>query len=499
MQITFFKIHFVKTLFCIKYFTFGTKIQHEMRFVLFNILLLISGFISAQGLQIDVKLDMAAGKEVKLAHHYLGNIYLDDSVKLDANGRGVFMRDSLLHQGLYKMYLDENNHFDFLLGADQQFSVSNPTFGAESVEIKGATETEEFFKYIHFLDKLRKESAEIKEKMNSAAADEKEKLQAELKALNPKVQQYWFQKKEEYPNSFLAEFLLANYVPELEISSLPEEIQKNDSILLLKRFYYQRQHYWDYFDYTDERMLYTPFYKPKLETWFTKVLFQTYDSVRVPVFNFIEDVRPEKRIFQFVCSWFLNSSINSNIMGMDALFVDLARAYYLSGEAFWTSEESMKVIRENVIFLEQNLIGEKAPDLNLESVDGEYIDLYKINAKATVLLIFEPNCSHCKEFVPKFHEEVYQKYKDKGVVVYCIYSMDNKEEWTDFLTKHNLYDWINVWDPENLSNFKVTYDARKTPGIYVLDENKIIFAKKLTVEQLDNVLGRMIEEKVSVQ
>ena len=67
--------------------------------------------------------------------------------------------------------------------------------------------------------------------------------------------------------------------------------------------------------------------------------------------------------------------------------------------------------------------------------------------------------------------------------------MDNKEEWIEFLTKHNLYDWINVWDQNNDSNFKISYDARKTPGVYVLDVNKTIVAKKLTVEQLDDIVG----------
>ena len=67
--------------------------------------------------------------------------------------------------------------------------------------------------------------------------------------------------------------------------------------------------------------------------------------------------------------------------------------------------------------------------------------------------------------------------------------MDNKEEWTAFLTKHNLYDWINVWDENNVSGFKILYDARKTPGVYVLDKDKKIVAKKLTVEQLKKFMG----------
>jgi len=306
------------------------------------------------------------------------------------------------------------------------------------------------------------------------------------------VQAYWFRIKKEYPNTFLSAFLLANYVPAIDVSALPEEIQKTDSLLLLARFNYQKAHFWDYFDYTDERFMYTPLFKPKLETWFTKVLVQNYDSVKPSVYQFIEDVRPNKRIFQFACSWFLNASINSNIMGMDALFVDLARTYYLSGQAFWATDESLKKIKENVIFAENNLIGKIAPDLTLENIDGEFINLHKIKSKITVVLIYEPECSHCKVFVPKFHTDVYQKFKDKGLAVYAIYSMDKKEEWNEFLIKHNLYDWINVWDETHISQFKILYDARKTPGVYILDENKKIIAKGMTVEQIGELMKNLL-------
>ncbi len=459
---------------------------------LFILILFVAAFANSQDLQIKLQLDQAANQTVKLAHHYLGNIYIDDSLQLNTGGAGTFNRDTLLPQGLYKIYLDENNHFDFLLGADQQFSITNATFNANSVLIEGSSESEEFFKYIAFLGNLRAKSEELRKKVETASPNEKQELQEELKKLTPELHQYWFRIKEEFPDAFLSKFLLANYVPELDISTLPEDIQKNDSLVLLERFYFQQKHFWDYFDYTDERFLYTPFYKPKLETWFTKVLFQNYDSVQQPVFKFIEDVRPNKRIFQFVTSWFLNSTINSNILGMDALFVDLARTYYLSGEAFWTNAETMKNIRENVIFIEQNLIGKTAPDLTLETIDGEFVNLHKINAKITVVLIYEPNCSHCKEFVPKFYTDVYQKFKNKGLEVYAIYSMDDKEEWAEFLTKHGLYEWINVWDEDNSSNFKISYDARKTPAIYVLDEAKTIIAKKLTVEQLIDLFSKRL-------
>ena len=458
---------------------------------IFLILFVFFGFAYGQEVyRIEVNLPAAAGQQVLLANYYLGQIYAKDTVQLDEAGAGVFEGDSLLPQGMYKIFMNENNNFDLILGADQQFKLSNPGFSPEQLNVEGSAEVQAFAEYVRFLKNLQKRGAEIREQVKTADVSRKQQLQKEMDGLTEKLHNRWDEIAEELPNSFLAKFVKANYVPALDVSTLPEEVQKNDSLLLHARFYFQREHFWDNFDYTDERFLYTPFYKPKLETWFTKVLYQHYDSIKPYVFDFIEEVRHNKRIFQFVTSWFLNSSINSNVMGMDALFVDLAKEYYLSGAAFWATGESMEKIEENLLFAENNLIGMTAPDLTLESVDGEYVNLHQVEAPVTVVLMYEPECSHCKVFVPEFHDEVYNEYKDKGLEVYAIYTMDNKQEWNEFLTKHNLYDWINVWDEHHVSRFKILYDARKTPVVYVLNKNKEIVAKKMTVKQLKNYMER---------
>ncbi|SHE98127.1 Peroxiredoxin [Mariniphaga anaerophila] len=439
----------------------------------------------AQHFQMNVELNSAAGKDVYLANYYLGNIYVKDTVRLGDAGKGVFEADSLLPQGLYKIYLDENHHFDFLLGVNQQFTIKNESFYSKTVRVAGSEETAAFVDYTNFLSELQQKGAEISKASKAASGQEREKIQEEIAGLTTQLHNYWDSIALVLPGSFLEKFVRANYVPPLDISMLPEEVQHNDSLLLIARFYHQQKHFWDNFDYTDERFLYTPFFKKKLETWFTKVLYQNYDSVRNHVSSFIEEVKPQPRIFQFATSFFLNASINSNIMGMDALFVDIAREYYLSGQAFWASEESLEKIRENVLFAENNLIGKTAPDLTLESFDGEYVNLHQTEAKYTLVLIYEPNCSHCREFVPELYSKVFQPYKNKGLAVFAIYSDDNKDEWGEFLAEHNMFDWTNVWDQHHTSRFKVLYDGRITPGIYVLDENKTIVAKKITVEYLE--------------
>lgn len=497
-------------------------------FTSFTILFFLSGSIAfGQGYKIEVELPNSPNKEVKLTYHYLNKVYPCDTTLLDTNGKGVFAADTLLPQGLYKILIDKDHHFDFLLGSDQQFVIkatyktirkevpkktidkikltSEVTAYANlgekeiqeslhiDIEVQGSKESEAFVNYVEFFNKLKAKGAELNQELKTAPEAEKEGLRNELNGLTTKLHNYWENVGEELPSSFLYKFLKANYVPALDISTLPEEVQQNDSLLLIARFNFQREHFWDNFDYTDERFLYTPFYKTKLETWFNKVLYPAYDSVKPYVYQFLHEVESNKRIFQFATSSFLNGSINSKVMGMDALFVDIAQDYYLAGKAFWANDESLEKIRENILFIKDNLIGKIAPDLTLENYDGEYINLHQLESDLTLVVIYEPNCGHCKVVVPKLYKEVYLPNKDKSLQVYAIYSMDNKEEWTEFLAKHNMFEWHNVWDPNHNSRFKILYDARKTPGVYVLNQEKEIIAKKMPIEQVKKIVADKLQ------
>ncbi|MBK6284302.1 MAG: hypothetical protein IPF54_18190 [Draconibacterium sp.] len=94
-----------------------------MKQIITIILLFISGLAFGEGYKITLTINSAQNQKVKLTNYYLDNIYVKDSIQLDSKGSGVFQADTLLPQGLYKIYHDENNHFDFLLGADQVFSI----------------------------------------------------------------------------------------------------------------------------------------------------------------------------------------------------------------------------------------------------------------------------------------------------------------------------------------------------------------------------------------
>ncbi len=457
--------------------------------LLFGLLFLASGFTQAErkGAAIAVRLGSAPGRQILLAHYFGTSIYPDDTVMTDPKGAAVFRSDTLYPQGLYKIYLDGSNHFDFLLGEDQLLELSNSSFSASTLEIRGARESEEFNGYLKWLRQQQQKLSDLDSALAVAGGEEKERIGLEKRLLNREVASYWKNKSSEYPGTLLASFLMANYYDEPE--EIPEAYQGSDSLRWVYEYMHRKNHFFDHFDFNDERLLNTPLFKTKLDTYFDRVLLQLYDSVKPAAFQILERAESNPAVFRYVTSHLLNSSLASRVMGMDALFVDIARRYYLSGRASWADSATLVRIRENVLFLENNLIGQHARDIRMETIDGEPFSLYQHSHRYTVLLFYEPNCSHCNTFVPKLYNEAYLPFRDKGLEVVACYTMDKREEWEKFVEEKQVRDWVNVWDERHLSRFKIIYDTRTTPAVYLLDSDKKIIAKKFTVEFLKEYLG----------
>jgi len=87
-------------------------------------------------------------------------------------------------------------------------------------------------------------------------------------------------------------------------------------------------------------------------------------------------------------------------------------------------------------------------------------------------------------------------YKDlqsiKGSVDFKVYAVQTKEElfndWKKFIVENKLNDFVNVFDPIHLNNLKERFDIYSTPVIYILDRDKKIKAKRLSADQVVDLL-----------
>ena len=174
-------------------------------------------------------------------------------------------------------------------------------------------------------------------------------------------------------------------------------------------------------------------------------------------------------------------------MGMDRVFVNLADKYYLSGECWWADSTLLSKMGERVNKIKPNMLGEIAPDLKMEDVNGKWQQLKYIKADFTILIFWEPSCGHCKKEIPKLYE-LYKSIRDKGIEVFAVYTQNDTTEWKKFINEHVILDWLNVYDKYRITNFRNLYDIYSTPVIYILDKNKKIIAKRIGIDQIEKFL-----------
>ncbi|PKQ64192.1 hypothetical protein BZG02_05035 [Labilibaculum filiforme] len=462
---------------------------------------LLSSFTgNAQKYDINVNLIGSTDSVAYLAHYFDGRIFADDTTRLE-NGKGLFAKNKLLDEGIYVIYLPSQKYFDLLIGKDQEFSITaDPLNFIETIQISGSKESVAFHEFQKFMKSQNENSKKLQEAYaaNKDNEKEKKKYQEAYKQADIDVRAYIQKLNQEYTNgSFVSKFAqltLAPKVPDFSLE-IPESTPDRDQKINKKSYLYNKAHYFDYVDFTDERFLRTPILKNKLEFFYEKILVQSPDTIVKEATALIEKSRTDEVFYQYLVQYSLNYAVKSKIMGMDAAFVHLAKKYYLSGEANWADSTLLANIRERVIKLQYNLIGMKAQDLKMETPEGEFVSLHEIDAPFTILYFWEPDCGHCKTITPKLKTEILDKYKQKGVKVFAVCTQNEKKEWENFIADKNLFDFINCYDPHYQTNFRIYYDVFSTPIIYLLDKDKKIIAKRLDVETLKTFLDHELEIK----
>ncbi len=464
-------------------------------FIIFITIGLPQGNAQERPRRIEIKINQLKDTTLILGHYFNKQMLVDDTVQINSSGVAVFEGEKPLPGGIYVVYLPDKRYFDLLIDDEQTFSVTiDTTDFVHSMQIEGARQPILFNNYQRFIMARQKEATALQSELQSAANDpgKNADIREKLQAVNLQVKNYWDDITQKYPGTMLSLFVKGIQDVAIPQMDPPSGSSNPDSVLRINQYNYYKNHYFDNIDLTDPRILRTPFFTNRLENYFTKVILQMPDTVLRESVKIIEKSRPNGEMFRYMVQYLFNMTNSSQIMGMDAAMVGLAERYYLSGEAPWADEAFLKNLAERVEELKPTLIGQQAHDLKMPSLHGEYFRLLEVNAPVTVLLFWEPECGHCKKEVPALHKLLKEQLAGKGVKVFAVYTQFNKEEWLEFIDEHQLYDFINVYDPSHQSFFRTYYDIKSTPVVYVLNKNKTIIGKRIAVEDLPGFIDHYL-------
>ena len=122
-----------------------------------------------------------------------------------------------------------------------------------------------------------------------------------------------------------------------------------------------------------------------------------------------------------------------------------------------------------------------------------------MQAPYTLVAIWDPTCGHCKEVLPKLQRLYQAKWKDMGLKLFAMAKETDgdKKGWLDFIAEHKLQDWTHVYYSKEADKARIAagtpgysqlYDVQSFPTLYLLDADKRIIAKKVTEEQVAEIL-----------
>ncbi|HRQ16263.1 MAG TPA: DUF5106 domain-containing protein [Agriterribacter sp.] len=449
------------------------------------------------GYQIKVTLKPFTNGYLYLGHHFGSKQYIIDSVAINSNSEVVFSGKEKLFGGVYMViYPQKNGWFEILVDKQQHFSVTADTTDIiGKMQFTNSSDNQLFQSYQKIAQEKGKAIALLQKQLKEdPAGSDSVKTRSAITALNAEMQQY----REQFIQAHPAHLLTAIFHI-LQEPKVPDAAQhpggKYDSAFA---YQYYKQHYWDGVSFTDERLVRTPVFEPKLQRYFSNVLQQQPDTLSKAANKILDASISNKEMFKFILSALTEKYINPTYMGQDAVFVNLFERYYAPGKAdYWLNDKYRKAVFDRAYSVMANLIGEKAADMNMVDSSGKAAPLYGIKAPYIVICFWDPTCGHCQTEVPQLDSLFQHKWKKQGVQMYGVMTDGGKEAWLKFIREHQLRGWTHVYQlpavkeaeyAANKPGYKQLYDVYQTPVLYLLDKDKNIIAKKLNHDQLDELL-----------
>lgn len=449
------------------------------------------------GFRLKVKFTDVTDSSVFLVHYYglpLPKIYRTDSVKLDSKGEAVFKSDSFILGGIYMVLLaDKSSYFELLLNNGDDFSVTATKKDLPTgLQFKNSPENDRFLQYVQYLVDYGERSNGLTKKLEKAStAKDSADVRGEFKKMSDELKQYRKDYAEKYPGTLLANIFNALKVPEVPPGKHLLEDGTEDSSFA---YTYYKEHYWDDFDFQDDRLIHTPIYDGRLDEYFNKLVLPIADTVQKEADIILQKAKGTKDMFKYTLWWLTRFTESSKIMGMDAAFVYLVENYYMRGDAYWLSTEDLEKYIDRAQKIAPNVLGKIAPELKMPDVNGNIHSLHELDAKYTLLIFWSPECGHCLTEMPQV-DSLYEKVlKKRGVKIYGVRTEGDVEKWQEVIKDKGFDDWINVYDPERKTRFRSDYDIYSTPVLYLLDERKIIRGKRLDHSNIVDVID-MLERK----
>lgn len=482
--------------------------------------LILTAFIGISGFAQDLTFKVTGIKDttVHLVKYVGSKLYYADTAQL-VNSKVTF-DGSKQEPGIMALLMPGQRYFEFIYNNEKvNIETKSPNY-VDHMVIKSSKENQIFLDYIQFMKVSRENANKLQEEvggLDETQTDEKSALTEQISQIGKDVLAYQNRVVEENPKTLVSKIIRMSTdvkIPEAPKNEEGEPINKNFG------YEYFRDHFFDNIDLTDDRLVNTPVLQNKLEYFYSKnMLIQHPDSIIKYIRPVIDQIEPSSMMYRFFVTSITSHFEKSKIMGMDKVTNYMINRYYCAPDqegnpkGHWMDAEKLDDLCKDTKKRLRLVHGEIPPNIILpDTTNNKWYNLYEIEADYIILYFWDPGCGHCKKVTPKLETLYSQKLKARNVEIFSVGKAtgDDYEDWKAFIKTKGLT-YINVGvtrdiyeqakaDPRSLIpskttlesiNYQDTYDIYSTPRVWILDKDKKIIAKSLSVAQIETMLDEL--------
>jgi thiol-disulfide isomerase/thioredoxin len=430
---------------------------------------------------------------VYFGYWYGQNAYLIDSAQVSPEqNTAVLTGQRQWPTGLYFWsFSGFPNTVNFVLNGEQQLDFSTHSNAPiDSVKVVNSKENTPYFEWLRYERQLRTSIQMADESLamlRRATQDRSVWMEqiGRINGLKSRLDSVARQQIRLYPDLFYPRIVAAEQAvtPPRDIAPRLPDGAPNTAY-----YNYLEAHFWDNFDFSDERMIQTPVLPRKMDQWIN-IQPSELDTVKRNLDRLMQKTLANENIRYLVTELLIERFDQPSVGGNETMLVHFFDQYGRSANDLGMEVADWMRLEYKVNAYRPTLPGQVAPDFALIDHRDSLVVLSDLPAKFTLLYFFSPLCSHCKALTPQVYESTLP-FLNKGLRVVAVTTDHRKDIWVNYV-EQNLTGWTCLMDMMEPSLVEQKYATHTLPNILLLDEEKRIVARRLPADQLSTILQRL--------
>ncbi|RAW01810.1 DUF5106 domain-containing protein [Pseudochryseolinea flava] len=368
--------------------------------------LLLSVVSQAQNkLAYNIQFKVAGWKDttVYLAHYYGESNWIRDTAHVNSKGEFNFDGKKTLDRGVYMLALNNTKIFEFVVGQNKYFKLETAADSlVQHMKVTGDVDNKLFFEHWIKSLTLQKEAAPYSKILNDSTAyrDKRKDAGERLSKIQEKLRDYQKAIIAKHPETTTA--ILFKSGMDVAIPAPPKLANGRTDSTFQLRWY--RAHFFDNLNLADDALVRMPepVYSKKLNEYLDKLYIPQADTLIRAIDKLVAVAKKNRETYKYFIFTLMRKFQEPEIMGLDAVYVDIYDKYVATGEMdFWMNESHKKNVKEYAERLRTSLIGKTGANLVMQDLNNQPKSLHAMKNKYTILYIYDPACSHCKKETPK--------------------------------------------------------------------------------------------------